>query len=192
MSRPQPAAPAKLIIGMILREKKIVGEVAEELIHIFGRVDLMSPWLPFDFTTYYQAEMGRPLFRRLFAFGPLIEQTALAGIKLKTNDLEKEWSQNEKRRINLDPGYLLAERFVLATGKNFAHRIYLEEGIYADLTLVFRKGGFHPLPWTYPGYRQPDMQRFLTQIRSKYMHDLLSAQTGVTVNDSQHDRLCAI
>ena len=172
MSRPQPAAPAKLIIGMILREKKIVGEVAEELIHIFGRVDLMSPWLPFDFTTYYQAEMGRPLFRRLFAFGPLIEQTALAGIKLKTNDLEKKWSQNEKRRINLDPGYLLAERFVLATGKNFAHRIYLEEGIYADLTLVYRKNGFHHLPWTYPGYRQPDMQRFLALIRLKYMHDL--------------------
>ena len=88
MSRPQPPAPAKLIIGLILKEKKIVREVAEELIHAFGWVDLMSPWLPFDFTTYYHAEMGRPLFRRLFAFGPLIEQTTLAGIKLKTYAIE--------------------------------------------------------------------------------------------------------
>jgi len=175
MSRPQPPKPAKLIIGLILKEKKIVREVAEELIHTFGWVDLMSPWLPFDFTTYYQAEMGRPLFRRLFAFGTLIEQTALAGIKLKTNAIEKKWSQNEKRRINLDPGYLLAERYVLATGKNFAHRIYLEEGIYADLTLVFRHGGFHPLPWTYHGYRQQDIHGLLTRVRSKYRHDLKTA-----------------
>ena len=175
MSRPHPPVPAKLIIGLILKEKKIVRTVAEELIHTFGWVDLMSPWLPFDFTTYYQAEMGRPLFRRLLAFGSLIEQTALAGIKLKTNAIEKKWSHNEKRQINLDPGYLLAERFVLATGKNFAHRIYLEKGIYADLTLVYRQGGFHPLPWTYPGYRQNDIQGFLTQIRSKYRHDLKSS-----------------
>lgn len=186
MSRPKPPAPAKLIVGLILKEKRLVPAVAEALMSAFGRVDLVSPWLPFDFTTYYQSEMGAPLFRRLLAFEPLIEQPALAEVKLLTNDMEKKWSQNEKRRINLDPGYLLAERFVLATGKNYSHRIYLGQGIYADLTLIYQKGGLRALPWTYPGYRQPDMHRFLLQARSKYRHDLkTNAQSTQNSNRSE-------
>ncbi|RUA03120.1 MAG: DUF4416 domain-containing protein [Deltaproteobacteria bacterium] len=172
MSHPQPPASAKLIIGLIVREKGLVPEVAGELMHAFGRADMISPWFPFGFTTYYQAEMGAPLFRRMFSFEALIEQPALVDVKLLTNDMERKWSHDGNRRINLDPGYLLAERFVLATGKNYSHRIYLGQGIYADLTLVYQKGGFCSLPWTYPGYRQPDMQRFLLQARSKYRHDL--------------------
>lgn len=172
MSQPQPPAPAKLMIGLFLKQKKMVADVAEALTSAFGQIDLISPWLPFDYTTYYQAEMGAPLFRRLFTFDELIEQKAIVDIKLLTNDLEKKYTQDQKRTLNLDPGYLLAERFVLATGKNFSHRIYLDKGIYADLTLIYRKGDYHALPWTYPGYRQPDIQQFLLQARSKYMHSL--------------------
>ncbi len=189
MSHPQPPASAKLIVGVVLKEKELARGITEALMDAFGRVDLVSPWLPFDFTTYYQKEMGAPLFRRLLAFESLIEQTALVDIKRLTNDMEIKWSKDKKRRINLDPGYLLAERFVLATGKNFSHRIYLNHGIYADLTLIFQKGDFRALPWTYPGYRQSDMHRFLRQARSKYQHDLkndpdATSQIGATANDS--------
>ena len=172
MSRPQPPAPAKLIVGMVLKEKTRAEEVASELIDAFGPIDLVSPWLPFSYTTYYRSEMGAPLFRRLLTFDTLIEQPALVDIKLATNALEIKWSRNDKRRVNLDPGYLLAERFVLATGKNYSHRIYLGWGIYADLTLIFRAGRWRPLPWTYPGYQQADMLRFLLQTRAKYRYDL--------------------
>jgi len=172
MSHPQPPAPAKLIVGLILKEKKRVLAVTKALEGAFGPIDLASPWLSFDFTTYYQTEMGTPLFRRLLSFKALIEQSALSQIKQLTNDLEKKWSDNEKRRINLDPGYLLAERFVLATGKNYSHRIYIGQEIYADLTLIYQKGAYQALPWTYPGYRQPNIQRFLLQVRSRYRHDL--------------------
>jgi hypothetical protein len=172
MSHPQPPAPAKLIIGLILKEKKRILATTEALVSAFGPVDLASPWLSFDFTTYYESEMGTPLVRRLLSFEALIEQSALTEIKQITNDLEKKWSDNEKRRINLDPGYLLAERFVLATGKNYSHRIYIGQGIYADLTLIYEKGEYRALPWTYPGYRQPDIQRYLRQVRSKYRYDL--------------------
>ncbi len=187
MSHPQPPTSAKLIVGFVLRDKGLAQRITTTLMDAFGRVDLISPWLPFDFTTYYQSEMGAPLFRRLLAFESMIEQTALVDIKLLTNEMEKKWSIDKKRRVNLDPGYLLAERFVLATGKNFSHRIYLGQGIYADLTLIFQKGAFCALPWTYPGYRQPDMHLFLRRARSKYRHDLkIAADTVSHSNWSQY------
>lgn len=172
MSEPLPPTPAKLFIGLFTAEKILTPSVLNALINRFGPVDLVSPWLPFDFTAYYEKEMGTSLTRRIFSFKTLIQQPAIVDIKMATNGLEKKWSLNGKRRINLDPGYLLPERLVLATGKNFSHRIYLDKGIYADLTLVYRKGAFQPLPWTYPGYRQPELQLFFTKVRSKYMNDL--------------------
>jgi hypothetical protein len=93
-----------------------------------------------------------------------------------TNDLEHEHSSNGKRVVNIDPGYLLHERFVLATGKNYSHRIYIGKGIYADLTLIYAKGGFKPLPWTYPDYASEIIITFLEQVRKKYTIDLKDAR----------------
>ena len=163
---------AKLFIGIFTSEKELTFDVLNALVDRFGPVDLISPWLPFDFTTYYKEEMGASLKRRIFSFKTLIDQPAIVKIKLDTNRMEKRWSRDGNRRINLDPGYLLAERLVLATGKNFSHRIYLDKGIYADLTLVFQQGAYHALPWTYPGYQQPELQMFFAKVRSKYMYDL--------------------
>jgi hypothetical protein len=106
------------------------------------------------------------------AFKPLIDQADLSSIKLATNAIEAECTTNSQRNINIDPGYLLRERFVLATGKNFAHRIYIGNRIFADLTLIFQKGGFQFLPWTYPDYKDPQMQSFLYQVRNKYIKDI--------------------
>jgi hypothetical protein len=135
-------------------------------------VDLVSPWLPFDFTSYYEPEMGAPLFRRIFVFKPLIAQEDLPAVKIRTNRLENDHAEGERRRINIDPGYLLLEKFVLATGKNFAHRIYIGQGIYADLTLTYTKGAFQTLPWTYPDYASAEIRQFLLQVRHKYSMDL--------------------
>ncbi|MBW2412302.1 MAG: DUF4416 family protein, partial [Deltaproteobacteria bacterium] len=161
--------PAKLIIGLFLKQKQLLDELADDLCARFGAVDIISGWLPFDFTSYYAEELGAPLFRRLFSFEKLIQQDALAKIKLSTNQLEHKYSQNGKRRVNIDPGYMLHERFVLASGKNFSHRIYLNEGVYADLTLIYHKGGFQKLPWTYPDYTDPSMQTVLERMRRKYI-----------------------
>ena len=107
--------------------------------------------MPFDYTSYYEREMGLGLKRRMMAFKTLIPQGGLSAVKQKTNAIEKRFKAQGKRMVNIDPGYLLRERFVLATGKNFAHRIYIGDQIYADLTLIFHKGAFQSLPWTYPG-----------------------------------------
>ena len=94
-------------------------------------------------------------------------------IRLKqSNQIEQKHSENGKRRINIDPGYLVHERFVLATGKNYTHRIYIGQGTYADLTLIYRKGGFQTLPWTYPDYGRSDMLGFLVKVRDKYSADI--------------------
>lgn len=172
MSQPSPPAPAKLVIGFFLHDRRLAPAVVTELVDRFGAVDLVSPWIAFDYTAYYAAETGKDLLRRLVAFHRPIAQTDLARIKIETNRLEKLWLQGGKRRVNIDPGYLLAERFVLASGKNFSHRIYLEQGIYADLTLLFEKGRFKPLPWTYPDYADAPVQAFLKKVRRKYMADL--------------------
>jgi hypothetical protein len=186
MSRPRAPQPAKLIIGLFLHDKALLEDLSDILQARFGAVEMMSEWFDFDFTQYYTAEMGTPLYRRMLVFKELIEQQALAGIKCQTNILEAQFALNGKRRVNIDPGYLLYERFVLATGKNFTHRIYIGEGIYADLTLMYQKGAYRPLPWTYPDYATADMRAFLDRVRQHYAADL--ARLPNTGNREEHYR----
>lgn len=174
MSIPQTPRPAKLVIGLFAKNKKISEHLALELSSHFGPFDLVSYWMDFNYTDYYKAEMGSPLFRRMFAFKRLIEQAALADIKITTNQIEQNYSTAGRRQVNVDPGYLLHERFVLASGKNFSHRIYIGQCIYADLTLIYQKGGFQKLPWTYPDYADQAMICFLDQVRRKYVLDIQS------------------
>ena len=171
MSVPQTPKPAKLVIGIITTESNIIEKLVTEFISRFGQIDLVSRWMNFNYTTYYEREMGSPLFRRVFAFKPLISQADLSAFKLATNRMEQHYLREGRRRVNIDPGYMLRERFVLASGKNFCHRIYIGEGIYADLTLVYQKGSFQKLPWTYPDYSDGDMLKFLEQVRNKYILD---------------------
>lgn len=182
VSIPQHPEPAKLVVGIILKNKSLVGPVASMLDQAFGSMDMISPWMAFGFTDYYQAEMGGPLFRRMFSFQTLIAQRTLADIKLQTNEIENRHRSGSNRSVNIDPGYLLMSQFVLATGKNYAHRIYLDRGIYADLTLMFSKGGFEPLPWTYPDYKGDEMRCFLEVIRSKYIRDMHHASPPTPLN----------
>jgi hypothetical protein len=172
MSHPQPAQPGKLVMGVFLKDKTLMDPVVHDLSAAFGTIEMVSPWFDFNYTNYYQKEMGAPLFRRMLVFQELIEQERLADCKLRTNALEAAFSQKSRRTVNIDPGYILYERFVLATGKNFSHRIYIGHGIYADLTLIYREKDFQPLPWTYPDYASAPMRRFLILVRTKYARDM--------------------
>jgi len=167
--------PAKLVIGFFTKDKSLIEFLAEKLCKEFGPLDLASAWLPFDCTDYYEKEMGAPLFRRMFAFKTLIRQSELSQIKLLTNNIERKYLKDGRRVVNIDPGYMIQARFVLASGKNFAHRIYIGKGIYADLTLIYAKGKFNKLPWTYPDYAADNVLSFLAQVRKKYVFDLRSA-----------------
>ena len=172
MSTPQTPEPAKAVVGLLMNERPLLPPAADILSRTLGDIDLASGWLPFDYTTYYRAEMGRPLYRRLLAFRNLVAQDALADIKIASNAVEAMFMRDGRRRLNIDPGYLLRERFVLASGKNFSHRISIGRGIYADLTLVYSHGRYRALAWTYPDYADDPVRTFLELVRKKYVLDL--------------------
>ncbi|HDD45395.1 MAG TPA: DUF4416 family protein [Candidatus Desulfofervidus auxilii] len=169
MSELKPPSPVKLIMSLIFHKKDIFESVLPKLIELFGEIDFISEILPFDHTDYYYSEMGKPLFRRLISFLNLILPDELPDIKIKTNNIEKEYAINGKRQINIDPGYITAERLVLATGKNYTHRVYLKDGVYADLTLIYQKGDFQALPWTYPDYASEPLKGLLKLVRKRYL-----------------------
>ena len=172
MSRPLEADDVKLISSLFTARKALIDRVISELEGLLGPADWISPALLFDRTRYYEKEMGWPLHRRFISFQKLVRPEDLIQIKLTTNDLEKRYLRDGKREVNIDPGYISLERLVLATGKNYTHRIYLSRGVYGDLTLVFRKGTFTPLQWTYRDYADPEIIRYFNGIREAYKSQL--------------------
>jgi hypothetical protein len=153
-------------------EKGMIDKTVDELAEVCGPVAWVSPEMFFDRTRYYEREMGWPLYRRFVAFEELIGPEALVDIKLATNEIEAGHLVEACRRVNIDPGYISAERLILATGKNYIHRVYLGRGIYADLTLVFKRGSFQTLEWTYPDYATPEMIGMFNALRQDYMEKL--------------------
>lgn len=172
MSRPRPAKPVNLFMSLIGSDRETIGAVLLLLMERFGEADYIGPCREFSYTDYYEQEMGPGLRRRFVSFAKLVPPDALPEVKLWTNDLERRFSIGEARRINIDPGYLAESHLILATGKGFAHRPYLRDGIYADLTLIYRDGSFRPLPWTYPDYAAPESAVLLHALRRKYLGQL--------------------
>jgi hypothetical protein len=173
MGKTKEAKPAKLFMSLIVSEDGILHQGIEDLRLVFGGIDFISERLPFNFTNYYASEMGEELFRRLITFESLISIPFLPEIKKTTNRLEEKYATlGGNRRINIDPGYLCLEHVILATTKGYTHRPYLREGIYADLTLIYRNKSYQPLEWTYPDYQQEEILKLFNQFRKKYQDDL--------------------
>ncbi len=149
----------------ILFHKDAEKTVSERLSKEFGTIALESEVLAFDFTEYYKKEMGEGLLRKWLLFDTKIEQQFIADIKLKTIGIEDEFKMNGKRRVNIDPGYVTLSKVVLPTTKDCAHRIYLKDGIYAEITLIYRKGTWQPNSWTYRDYCTETALEFFNEAR---------------------------
>ncbi len=169
--------PVKFFVGALTSIPEIVTQAEEQLTEYFGSVDLRSESFPFDSTHYYDESMGSPIHRRFFSFAKLIDPSAIAEIKAKTNDLEAamgpKWPSLQ-RPINLDPGYLEQSKIVLASTKNFYHRILISGGIYAEVTLHFEAGEWRPFPWTFPDFKTSRYHHFFTSLRDLYRIQLSS------------------
>jgi hypothetical protein len=172
MSNPKPPRPVKPVVSVILTRKDLLPRVIGRLSRFFGPPDMVGPWWPFNVTDYYYREMGLPLGRVLASFLHLADPGQLAAWKVHTNQVEQDFSLGARRLVNLDPGYVAPERLVLATGKNYSHRVYLDHGIYGDLTLLFSQARFQPLPWSYPDYAKGELPELLAKVRSKYLRQL--------------------
>jgi len=175
MGRPSNPQPSALVISMHSsgNDPDARSSAFTSIENAFGKGVVWPSPLPFDKTDYYSAEMGSVLIRDLWLADELFDRSLLAGIKIKTNEMEKLLSRNDgTRRINLDPGFMSAENFILATTKNYSHRVFLMNGIFADLTLIFKKGEFHPLEWTYPDYSGAEIRNILKTWRRGYIDRL--------------------
>jgi len=173
--------PVKLFIGVLVSNSKFIPQVEERLVAAHGKIDHRSDVIPFDFTDYYEAEMGDLIDRVFFSFERLIEADQLAEIKRQTNQLEDELAPLlrtpntvVKRPVNLDPGYVEQAKVVLASTKNFYHRIYMSGGVFAEVTMHFKNNTYQFFPWTYPDYQSKDYQDFFLRMRQIYRSQLRS------------------
>jgi hypothetical protein len=161
---------AKVFCGFIYTPELDLGEVLRLLERAWGPVEFISRRSSFDYTRYYDDEMGSPLSRKFVTFREMAEQGALPGLKWEAKRVEGAYRRSDGgRRVNIDPGILLPDRLVLATTKPCAHRPYLERGIYADVTLTYQEGSYQPLAWTYPDYAAPQTVRMMNSLRDHYL-----------------------
>lgn len=172
MSDPRPPEVVKLVASLFSGDDHLLNDTIRILTEQYGKADFISASVTFSYTDYYEKEFGTSLVRRFVSFERLIRPEALPDIKVCTNALEKRLATEGRRTVNIDPGYLSKAHLILATGKGYSHRPYLGEGIYADLTLMYRDKSFHPLPWTYPDYAGEEMIGMLARIRNKYVLQL--------------------
>lgn len=158
----------KLVIGFIYKDEAIFIKAQERLKKKFGKIDFISGCLDFNYTDYYEVEMGKALKRRFISFTKLIPIQDLYRIKLYTNRLETRFLTGKSRQVNIDPGYLDLAKLVLATTKDYAHRIFLRKGIFAEITLSFKGNSFSANEWTYMDYRSKEYIDIFNQIRKLY------------------------
>lgn len=159
---------------MLCADPAVQDQVQQILERKFGDTLLVSPLSEWDHSLYYKDELGWPLFRQFIFFKNIIDPETLADIKVKTNEMEDAFSVHGKRRINLDPGYLTLAKIVLASTKNYAHRVYLRKGIYGEVTLFFQDGIYRPNIFTYRDYQEKscvDMFMRARELFSELLHD---------------------
>src|SRR4030067_3300041 len=173
--------PVKLFIGMLSQEISLFEKLKGDIEGIFGPIDLESPIWEWNHTDYYSKEMGSVLKRQFIFFRKLINPGVISEIKLKTNELEKQYLYPStsplskggqrgvgRRRINIDPGYLDSAKIVLVSTKDFSHRIYLGNGIYGEVTLMYSGKNYQILPFTYPDFRTSEYLDIFRQVREIY------------------------
>lgn len=168
--------PVKLIVGLLAADEDCLAQAIQRLTAEWGPIDLSSPVWPFTQTHYYDQEIGTRILRQFVSMDQLIHPGDLAQIKHQANALEQDMAQalayTVPRPINLDPGYIEPSKLVLASTKNFAHRIYIGKNMYAEVTLMVDKGQWCALRYTFPDYRQSHYYAFFEQVRQRLRSQL--------------------
>ncbi len=165
-------APVKFLTAITYNSEEFLRSSINELEKAQGEIDLKSASFKLDYTRYYEKEMGAGLEKQFFSFKSLGSPEQLIDRKHQALDLEKNFSKGGLRQVNIDPAYLELAKLVVASTKNFAHRIYLGRGIYGDLQLRYCQGGFVENEWTYPDYSSEPILQFLEKTGNTYFNQL--------------------
>lgn len=189
MSIPREPAPGLVYMSVLASSWEFWDMLRTRMETQLGDVAYEAGPEPYGGTDYYDEELGTPVTRRILAFERLVPLDGLKDLKLWTNEMEANLARevgpdetHQGRRCNLDPGMVTQERLVLATGKNYSHRIYLGQGIWGDLTLVYRENRWFVLPWTFPDYARPEMLAHMDRLRDMYrskLNDYREEQQGI-------------
>jgi hypothetical protein len=179
-----PPQRVKLIVGILSGRREFFEQARAAMEALWGAVDIQSDIWAFTSTNYYEKQMGTNLNRQFFSFSALIDPGELARIKHQSNAVESALAQSPAgeaagvaRPINLDPGYIDPGKLVLASTKNYSHRIYIGQSIYAEPTLHYHKGSWQTWPFTYPDYASGEYFDFLNQARKGLMEQLSSKKS---------------
>lgn len=153
MGKIRKAGRVKLVAGLLFSDNEVFVKARNLLEKKFGRIDFESQEIEFTHTDYYTKEMGGNLKRKFLSFKRLLGADNLHRIKIATNTIEKKFLKLGKRNVNIDPGCLELSKLVLFSTKDYSHRIYINKGIFGEVTLFFKDGSYRPWEWTYPDYK---------------------------------------
>lgn len=174
MGTPQFPHEVQLFSGILYKKDDL--QTVENLVQkAWGPIQDRSEPFAFNYSKYYEDELGAEPMRILFSFGHYFMPDQMKNFKLQSNQIENSCARNGLRTFNIDPGYIDLDKIVLATTKPATYRIYLSDGIYAQSTLFFKDGAFHPWPWTYRDYTDKKTLDFFTRVRNR-LKDKMAAK----------------
>lgn len=166
--KPIEPDPVKFFVGILFSNEQLMDKAIDLLADQFGEIDFTSREFEFNVSNYYKEEMGYPISRKFISFKNLINPGNLVKIKIETNKIENLAGLDGRRKVNLDPGYMDYNKVVLASAKYNGQKIYLDHGIYADLTLLYEKRNFQPFPYSFPDFKTGQYNETFVQIRTLY------------------------
>jgi len=173
----RPPKRAKLLAGLLSADPDLLLLARRRLTERFGDIEFETELWPFTNTDYYRDELGDDIQRQFVFFRELCSVESLPDIKRETNAVEQRLCDetarpHSARPVNIDPGYITFSKLVLASTKDYSHRIYLHQGIYAEVTLRFEAGQWKSWPWTYPDYAADTYHAAFTQARESLKSQL--------------------
>ncbi len=160
--------PVKLFASIIFKDERVLEYAEKKLKKTYGEIEPVVWRGSFDFTDYYYSELGRPLQRKLICFKKTVDPACACNVKRVTNRIENKTRVGKNRNVNIDPGYVTEAKMVLLTTKDYSHRIYLGNGIFAEGALFYQDGSFRPWSWTYPDYASMELIAYFNEVRELY------------------------
>ena len=169
----------KLVVGIMYVNQELYVQALSALSDVFGKIDNEMDEYSFSgYSTFYDREMGGHVLKRFVSFERLVNPSALSRIKCWTNEVESRLSNGSSRHVNVDPCILGHGRFVMATTKGASFRVPLQNGIFADISLIYSRNGWHHFFWTYHDVKSDLFKAFLTRVRTLYMQQRTHATSG--------------
>ncbi len=173
MGKIKKSSKVKLFFACTYNQEFNINDFYNEIEKKYGKISNYSSIIDFSvFTDYYEKEMGKNLKKQIISFKKILNIDNLHKIKIDTNEIEESYSINNKRVLNIDSGYLTEAKVILFTTKNNIHRIYIKDGIYAEITLTYRKGSYSKNPMTYADYQQNEFIHYFNKIRHELREDI--------------------